>query len=236
MYNTLIASAIFLLSFNPYLIMQVGFQLSYLAVIGIVFLQKKIHAWYDAPNWFLGKTWDIISVSIAAQMATFPLGLLYFHQFPNYFLFSNLIIIPLSTIIIYGGICLLLSAPIASLAHIIGLILGELVHFLNDIVLSIEHLPYSLIKGISISVFDTWLIYILILSIVFYLMKKDPRLILASLLIIILLLASQISESIQLRNQRMITIYNIPKKSAITFIENKQCVFLADSDLVNNKA
>ena len=84
--------------------MQVGFQLSYLAVLGIVYLQPKIYTLYKSNNWILEKTWAITAVSISAQIATFPLGMYYFHQFPNYFLLSNLFVIPLATFIIGLGI------------------------------------------------------------------------------------------------------------------------------------
>ena len=236
MYNTLTASAICLLLLNPYLIMQVGFQLSYLAVMGIVLLQSKINAWYYAPNWFMRQVWGITSVSIAAQTATFPLGLLYFHQFPNYFLFSNLLIIPLSTLIIYGGILLLLFAPIASAAHLISVILGRMVHYLNEAVLQIEHLPYSIIKGISLSVPETWLMYIFIFCFIFYFIKNEWEYLLVSLCCACILLAYQIANSIKLKNQKMLVVYDVPKKSAITLIDSRQCVFIADSDLAANKS
>jgi len=70
---------------------SVGFQLSFLAVFGIVSMQKYFKQWFTFKYWISNEIWNIISVSIAAQLATFPLGLLYFHQFPVYFLASNLI-------------------------------------------------------------------------------------------------------------------------------------------------
>ena len=60
-------------------------------------LQPLIDKWYIASTWLGKQVWSITSVSIAAQLATCPIGILYFHQFPNCFLFSNLLIIPLTT-------------------------------------------------------------------------------------------------------------------------------------------
>src|SRR6185369_7936506 len=85
-YNTLAASAFCLLLYDPYLIMSVGFQLSYLAVLGIVYLQRPIYNLWEAKSWFADWAWQLSCVSIAAQIATFALGFLYFHQFPVYFL------------------------------------------------------------------------------------------------------------------------------------------------------
>jgi competence protein ComEC len=104
-YNSLAASAFFLLLINPFLVMQVGFQLSFLAVLGILFIQPKIENAYKPKQYILKKIWTLITVSIAAQCATFPLGILYFHQFPNYFILSNLIVIPLAFVILFLGFC-----------------------------------------------------------------------------------------------------------------------------------
>ncbi len=84
-YNTLAGSGLILLVFDPYLIMSVGFQLSYLAVVGIIYFQPKIYNLFISKNWILDKIWMITTVSVAAQLATFSLGLLYFHQFPSFF-------------------------------------------------------------------------------------------------------------------------------------------------------
>jgi len=106
-YNTLAASVFFLLIYNPYLIMSVGFQLSYLAVLGIVYLQRPMYNLWEIENRVGDWIWQITSVSIAAQTATFALALLYFHQFPTYFLISNLLVVPLSTLVLVFGIFLL---------------------------------------------------------------------------------------------------------------------------------
>lgn len=91
-YNSIAVSLFFLLLFNPYLLVDVGFQLSYLAVLGIIYFQPKIYRWIKLDNWLLNQLWLMSSVSIAAQLVTFPLSVYYFHQFPNYFwllIFNN---------------------------------------------------------------------------------------------------------------------------------------------------
>ncbi|HYG19850.1 MAG TPA: ComEC/Rec2 family competence protein, partial [Ohtaekwangia sp.] len=106
-YNTLGASAFFLLLFDPYMIMSVGFQLSYLAVLGIVYIQPKMYLLWEPKHRLVDQIWKVTTVSIAAQIATLPLGLLYFHQFPNYFLLANLLVIPGSFIVLVGGLAIL---------------------------------------------------------------------------------------------------------------------------------
>src|SRR5690606_27760406 len=105
-FNSLAASAFVLLIYNPYYIMDVGFQLSYIAVAGIVVIQPWLSNFYLPKNKATKYIWELTTVSIAAQIATFPLGLYYFHQFPNYFFISNLFAIPLAVIILYLGLSL----------------------------------------------------------------------------------------------------------------------------------
>lgn len=105
--NTLALSAVFLIMINPYLLFQVGFQLSYMAVISIVILQPRLSKLYS-PRYYLDrKVWDISCVTITAQLGVLPLSLYYFHQFPGLFLVSNLIILPGLGILLGGGIIII---------------------------------------------------------------------------------------------------------------------------------
>jgi len=130
-FNTLAASALVLLIYNPLLIMEVGFQLSYMAVIGIVIIQPWVNNLFNFKWWLPIKIWEITAVSIAAQIATFPLGLLYFHQFPNYFMLSNLIVIPLAIFILYLGIFTLSFSFIPIVGDYLATGLKYLIQFLN---------------------------------------------------------------------------------------------------------
>ncbi|PKP44932.1 MAG: hypothetical protein CVT95_10045, partial [Bacteroidetes bacterium HGW-Bacteroidetes-12] len=165
-FNTLAASALTLLLFNPLLIMEVGFQLSYLAVIGIVVIQPLIYNLYYTKWWLLDKIWELTAVSIAAQIATFPLGLYYFHQFPNYFLLSNLIVIPLAIGILYLGLLVLALSPFPVIASFLAKVLDYVILFLNKIVVYIDELPYSLSQNIKFTLLDNYLIYITIILVI----------------------------------------------------------------------
>lgn len=234
-YNTLAASALFLLLINPYLIMEVGFQLSYLAVIGIVYIQPKIYEVFEFDNWLLNQVWMITAVSLAAQIATFPLGLHYFHQFPNYFLLSNLIVIPVSTLILYLGIALFAFSQIPVFIKYLSIAFTWLIWLLNYSVKWIESLPFSLLQGISISVLETWLLYGLIILFLFYLNNRKYKFLTYALLFCIAILISQVIEQAIQFKQKKIVVYAISKTSAIDFINAKQNVLLTDSVFaVNN--
>ncbi len=174
-YNTLAASAFFLLIYNPYLIMSVGFQLSYIAVIGIVYLQKPIYNLWETENKVLDWIWQITCVSIAAQIATFALGLLYFHQFPVYFLFSNLVVIPVSFAVLLLGVFLLVIDWLTPVATLLGYLLDLSIKLLNESVFLVEELPYSLINGVYLTTFQCWLLIGIIFCIIFLLEQKSFR-------------------------------------------------------------
>ena len=146
-YQSIMVSAFILILIEPLVIFQVGFQLSYLAVLGIVFLQPKIYNLFYVKNLVLDKVWQISAVSIAAQVATFPLGLYYFHQFPNFFMLSNLIVIPLAFAILIVGIVYFLVFWIPFLNDLCFYLLDFLLTILNGGVKWVEQLPYSICWG-----------------------------------------------------------------------------------------
>jgi len=107
-YKTLVISMFFLLLFNPYYLFEVGFQLSYLAVFSIVWIQPKLYNLWKTKFWILDKLWQLLTVSAAAQIGVLPLSLFYFHQFPGLFFVSNLVIIPVLGIILTAGIVIII--------------------------------------------------------------------------------------------------------------------------------
>lgn len=236
-FNTIAVSAIFLLAFNPHLIMEVGFQLSYLAVSGIVLIQPWVYKQFFVRNRIWDALWKLTSISIAAQLATFPLGLLYFQQFPNYFIFSNLVVIPLATIIIYGGIILLLiGSYLPSLTAIVAVAVNSLTWFLNALVSFVENLPYSITTGISIDIFQTWVIYLVVASLCFFIVVKNILWLRISLVLIVFYLALWLSDSISATRQKQMVVYDVKGNTAIQLTEGRNSILIADSALLKNES
>lgn len=228
-YNSLAASALLLLLINPYLIMQIGFQLSYIAVIGIVSIQPKIYGWFTISNRLLNYVWAITSVSIAAQLATLPFAFYYFHQFPVYFLLANLLVIPLSTLVLCMGIVLFIVAGIPILLKYMLLLFKPMVALLNICVMTIQKLPYALIDNIYVNQLETIFLYGIIIFLFFYFTKKSTYYLMASLSFIIVLLSSFSFNNYQSQKQKRIIIYNAPKVYAIDFINSKNTVLFTDT-------
>lgn len=235
-FNTLAASALVLLIYNPLLIMEVGFQLSYLAVIGIVIIQPWVNNWFYTRWWLPRKIWEITAVSIAAQVATFPLSLLYFHQFPNYFMFSNLIVIPLALAILSLGIATLCFAFIPVIGDYLALGLNYLIKFLNYSVNLIDGLPYSLTENIRFSILDAWLLYLTIIFLIALIAYRKFKFLLSSCLLLIVFLGNNGWINYNSLKQQKIIIYNIPQYATVNFIDGDDNILVSDIKLTENRS
>lgn len=227
-YNTLSASAFLLILFDPHIVVKVGFQLSYLAVIGIVYLHPKLYALYNPKNWLLDKIWSITCVSCAAQLATFPLGLYYFHQFPVYFFISNLIVIPFATGILYTGILLLILYPLG-LGDFFSGLLNWMLNFLNQSVVFVEEIPYSLIFGNFIGVAEVLILYLIVALVLlwFYLKRKAIAFSILGLITLALLISA--SDRYQNALQNTFVVYKVPNESVVNYIKGDANYLIANS-------
>jgi len=233
-YNSLAASALVLLLIDPYLIMSVGFQLSYLAVIGIVYLQPKLYALLTIRNWMLDKLWSITCVSLAAQLATAPLSMLYFHQFPSYFLLANLFIIPAAFVILIGGLGLIAFSFIPFVAELIGVFLSTFISITNGVVGWVSELPFGQIQGIQLTVFETWLIYGLIVLLVYAFQYRKLRPFYLAVVFSLIFCISQLYQRVPSISEREITIFDISGEQTIQFRKGNRGMLIADSTLVND--
>ena len=175
MLNSLAASAVILLCINPADLFDVGFLLSYVAVIGIVILQKPISKLIYSKYKIVNKLWEITSVTIAAQIATAPFTIYYFHQFPIYFWLSNLFMTPISSIVIIGGTIMLLVSFIPYINVFVAFLFSKTIYVMNFIVSWIESLPFSIIKGLYIDEIQFVILLLLLLSFLLFVELKEKN-------------------------------------------------------------
>jgi competence protein ComEC len=227
-YNSLSASALILLIVNPLMLFDVGFQLSYLALLGIVYYQpmiyKLLYFKYKIIDWI----WALTSVGIAAQLVTFPLSLYYFHQFPNYFLISGLIVIPLSTLIIYLAMILFAISPWEWGATWVAKGLIKLVDLMNWSCQYIENLPGSVSKDIPFNLPLMLLFYLSLILVTLFIVYKKIIYLRYFLISIILILCFSIYKKINTLEQRKLYVYNIRGVSSINFIDGSKNVLFSD--------
>ena len=165
--NSLAASAVCLLIFDPLLLTDVGFQLSYAAVIGILLFSGPLSRNFHFSNPLLRTISQLIAVTLAAQLLTFPLLLYHFHRFPLLFLFTNLIAVPLSTCLLYFEIALLMLSHFQLPADLIGKIIQWGIHSMNQWAQKTAQIPCTVITGVYLSLPQTLLLLTTILLIAF---------------------------------------------------------------------
>jgi len=231
-FNSLASSAFVLLCYDPFMLWDVGFQLSYCAVAGIVIAQKYVYNWFYFSNKILNEIWKLAAVSLSAQIFTLPLCIYYFHQFPLLFLLSNVVAIPLSTIALWGCIFLVFVSPI----HVVALYLGKAVTIsiwlLNHAVLFINAIPFSLWDGLTISVAETIILYFIVIFFLYWLIKKNIPAFKLGIYSTLLFSGLIALHRWNFSKQKKLIVYNVPSHKAIDFIEGNAFHFYGDSDLV----
>ncbi|MDD3636021.1 MAG: ComEC/Rec2 family competence protein [Bacteroidales bacterium] len=232
--NAVAASAFVLLIINPQNLMHIGFQLSYAAVFGILLLHKPIANLLYFNNKVLSISWDVTALALAAQLATTPFVLYYFHQFPVYFWLSNLFLMPLSFVVIVTGMALLCLHFLPYLAPLLGKSLSALIYLMNTGIQWIETLPHSVIKGLYINRFEFVLLVCLVLLVIFLIRKKRAIFALSAALIALFIMVSFTHRNLENSRQISLIVYDLNKTSAVDFVFGHDHILLTDSSLVND--
>ncbi|MDR3134085.1 MAG: ComEC family competence protein [Prevotellaceae bacterium] len=229
-YNSLAASAFFIAWFNPQVIFDAGFQLSYCAVLSIVYFQPRIARLIYMPNKFLNGVWQLATVSVAAQLGTLPVSLLNFHLFPNYFLLTNICIITLTGFIVYGGVAFLVFHQLPALSTLIGYVLHGMLWLLNFIVEFIEALPYATTGNIYIGRVQMFLLAGIILFIAGYAALPKRRWLWLAACSVAGIAGIHSWQNIQQHEQKMMVVYKVKNASCIEFVNGNKGVALRNKE------
>ncbi len=234
--NVLAVSAFGLLLYNPLLITDVGFQLSYLAVLGLLIVQPIIYELKDFNNPMVRKLWYAVSASLAAQIITFPLSAFYFHQFPVYFLISNLLIlIPAEAIVIIGA--LFLTSTFIPYLQIFsqwsGYLLEQIIVWMTRVLSYIEHLPYASIGKIWLTPLEHLFWYLLIGLMLYYLISKKAVALKLSLGCLLVLCISSSWKLINVQQTERMVFFNVKKNTATLFQRGRQAVLVTNLTLAD---
>lgn len=221
-FNILAASAFFLLIFNSNMLFDPGFQLSYLAMMGILVLYPKIYSLISIRYWFLDYLWKLLAVALAAQVFTLPVGLYYFHQFPVYFWLSGFFVVPAAGVVLSLGLFLIIISKVTIIAFGAGILLSFILKAMNFVIIFIEKLPYSIIEGIWISWEQCILLYIILVLIILVLQFRNKKLLFLALGLIGWLILEHDFKQIRQHQQKMLVFYHIPKTGVIDLVAGKQ--------------
>lgn len=236
MYNSLAGSAFCLLVFNPFMLWDVGFLLSYSAVTGIVLFMKPVYGLLNFENKLLDKIWQLSAVSLAAQILTLPFVIYYFHQLPLLFLATNLIVVPLSGFILYGELLLLILSFFPFLASVTGKLLGLLILLMNNFISYINQIPFAVWSSLQVTVLQSSLLFLVIIALTVWISKKSKMALFCSFGAILTFFSLRCIDFLQHCQQRKLVVYNIPKHTAIDIIQGSHCTVLGDSLLFKDQS
>ena len=234
-YNTLAASAFTLLCFNPFALWDVGFQLSYAAVLSIVLFMQPVYNWIYFRNKFLRGVWKLNAVTLSAQVLTVPIVCYHFHQFPNLFLLTNFIVVPLSSIILYTELFLLTFNTIFTpLATFFGVITEKLLWLMNTFIIKMNDLSFAVTDNIQVSIVQTLLLYGSIIAGSYWLMRKSTRARTIAMGFGFFFFVALSADLYKNAIKSKLIVYNIPQHTAIDFVEGTHYIFAGDTVLLHD--
>lgn len=233
--NTVAATAWLMLLCNPVWLFDVGFQLSFVAVTSILVIQKPLYHLLSVENRIGRYIWGLMSVSIAAQIGTAPLILFYFSRFSTHFLLTNLVVVPLVTLILYAAIIMLLLSPWDWMQSVMSESVRFLLKELNSFIRWVEQLPYASIDGIWLYRLEVLGIYLVLLLFLYYLMNRHFKALLLSLSSLLLLLTFHATISWIERPQTSLVFYNVRGCPAVHCIEENGSSWLSYGDTLVDK-
>lgn len=175
-FNIIALSMLFILLVKPLFLFQVGFQMSYAAVFAIVWIYPKMQRFWYPDNYFLQKIWQLLSVSVAAQLGVLPISLFYFHQFPALFFVANLLIIPFLGLILGFGILVIFLALMDALPATLVLVYDQIIKLMNATVGWVAHQEEFIFKDIPFDAVQLVLGYVVVFALVVFLSRPKWKL------------------------------------------------------------
>jgi competence protein ComEC len=234
-YNVLFFSAFLLIVINPAILFDISFQLSFTAVFGIVscFIpayRRCRTGWY-IPDRIIG----LLLLSVFAQLFTFPLSSFYFHQFPHYFLLTNLLVVPLVPLILYAGTVMLVLQFLPAAARVAGEALNLLSGLLLHLVEWISHFPHSVTTNIYFRPVEVVIIYTMILSVMVWFRHRLFAFLLSGIAAVILLLGIDIHDQLNQRRQKIIHVYHNRRELICDLVDGKEHIILMNNPDTNKQ-
>lgn len=232
-YNTLTAAAFFILIFDPFYLFDLSFQMSFVSVFALLFFQPKLNRLYSPANRAVKYVWDLFTVSISAQLGVFPLVLYYFGTFPTYFFITNLLVVPLTGVIMYATLpAIVLGSLNFPGWDFIGLlhsachwILKSLIEITLRIVYISESVPFAQISEMKISFSQLILLSLFIFVFTRFLSSRRARPLIISL-VALLCFQCTITHKNLTRPAPQLTVFNSPGQSEIAVFHNNKRHYL----------
>jgi competence protein ComEC len=210
--NLLLASAFILLTARPSVLFEAGFQLSYLAVVFIIVFYEPLYSLLKIKNKLADYLWQMAAVSVVAQAGTFPLTVKLFNTFPLLFLISNIVIIPLSFLIMILAFILIPFSGIEPVSDIIVWALSFLSHITLGFTTYISSLPYGVISGIGLTTSGVMFLTLAVITLIILILRIRKITIRPFLISMILFLLSEVCTIFDESRKEGVLSYSIKGK------------------------
>lgn len=220
--HVLSLAAFIMIISRPPVVFEAGFQLSFAAVSGILVLYRRLLGLFPFRGWAGRRIAQMMAVSLAAQLSTMPLTIMYFNQFAPSALLANLLVIPLATLILDIGLLFFLCAGVGIPASLPAWILSKLSRFLEGFTGLAAGLPGAFFEGLTLSPVQVILFYITGILFLIYLQHRRPQLGFSLLLFLVLLLAVSSFREMRIRQHTGVYIFALSRETAIGFVKGKQ--------------
>jgi len=235
-FHTLLVSMLLILLFEPSFLFDVGFQLSYIALFFILWLQPLLAEIWKPKNKIVTYFWEILTVSFAAQIGAFPLSIYYFHQFPGLFFVTNLVVIPFISLIMGLGVLVMVLAAFDYVPLYLSKSLEWSIFILNKIINSIASIKQFIIQDIPFNWYLLISLYLLIISSILWLKKPNFRRLALTLISILILQMTYFETHWIIQNQKELVIFNSKKNTLISERKGKNVTLFQNRNELKNQA
>lgn len=233
--NSLSASAFLLLCYKPAWLFDAGFQLSYIAVLSLVLFMRPVYNSLYVENKLLDMGWQLSAVTIAAQILTTPLSVYLFHQFPVYFLITNLVCIPLSSLILIAELILCAISFLPALASITGESTAFLIRIMNGFIRYMEKIPGGKLQMLQADFFQVVLLYLLVIAISLSVTSTRKVYLYFTLVLLIFFSATRLCSFYTAQTQLKLMVLNANGRM-VDVIKGRNEWLIADKNLITDPA
>ncbi len=232
--NTLFLSFLVLLVINPLWLFQVGFQLSYAAVLFILWLHPLFtKSIIRSKYWLVRKGTSIITVTLAAQIGVLPLTLYYFHQFPGLFLLTNIVVLPIISLLMYGGILIVFLAAVNGLPEWLAIAYNYCIEQLNNFVHWVAMQEQFLFQDLHFPGPQVMTSYLLLISLLILWKVFDVKRIIAVLAMFTIFISTFVWDKFETSNDELI-VFNKTAETVISYKNDSELTVFRNDSIENS--
>ena len=230
--NSVLASAFVLILIRPSVIFEAGFLLSYSAVIFIICFYQDLYLKLQLKKWIPDKIWQAAVITLVAQAGTLPLTITLFNRFPVYFIMTNILIVPLSSLVIISGCLVLVTYPVYFISRLFASMLSYFTGITERLTENVSALPLSTLENIGMTNIECILLSCTIFLFTWFLLKKHSFSVKYPLAFLMLFILAGTIKEIDNRISNEVIVYNSINASSIGIRTGRILTLYSDSDTI----